>query len=556
MDNIKDIIVQVVASHLKQIKKEFGFKINEDDITVELPKKEEYGDYSTPIVLKIARDNKLNPIEIGAKLQKSISEAKHPYFKSVEFYKPGFINFFISKEILTKNLEEVYLLKEKYGRRKNPHPEKILIEFVSANPTGPLNVVSARAATVGDVLSKLFILDGHQITKEYYINDAGRQVNLLAESMLIRIKQHLGEKCELKDEHYHGEYISELARQMLDEGEFEKIKNDQDVLTKIKEYTLEKLINSQKDVLKKYNIEFDNWFHESSLRKSDLLKECHQLLDKKKLLYKEEDKTFFRSTLFGDEKDRVIIREDETPTYFFVDIAYHYNKIKRGFTCLIDLWGPDHDGYIPRMKGALSALDYGDAKFKVVIIQQVNLLEKSRKVQMSKRLGTIVLMEDLINDIGVDASRFFFLHRSISSHLDFDLDLARKQSEDNPVFYVQYAYARICNIFKQAENKKIKVEYTLYKNDWEWKEEEVKLIKKMFDFPLMIQQAAENIQPNLLPNYLLDLAGIFHQFYTQCRVLDEKQKEITQNRLFLSECTRQILYNGLKIMGVTAPERM
>lgn len=556
MDNIKDIIRKVVSESLKELKKKFSFNIL--DIDIELPKKEEYGDYSTPVVLKIAKKNKYNPLAMGEELQKIISLQNFPCFEKVEFYKPGFINFFISREFLMKNLENIYSLKEKFGKKKNKHPEKIIIEFVSANPTGPLNVVSARSATVGDVLTKLYKLNGHQVTKEYYINDAGRQVDLLAESVLIRIKQYLGEDVQLKDEHYHGEYVKKLAEEIVDSKYYDKIKDsdENDIHKKLKKHALDKLINSQKEVLKKFNVEFDSWFQEDTLRQSNALKKCQKLLDKKKLIYKKEDKLFFKSSRFGDEKDRVIIRDEGTPTYFFVDIAYHLYKINRGFTRIIDLWGPDHDGYIPRMKGAMMSFDYGEDKFNVIIIQQVNLLEKSKKIQMSKRLGTYVLMDDLINDIGVDASRFFFLHRSVTSHLDFDMDLAKKQSEDNPVFYVQYAYARICNIFKQAENKNINVKYKLFKNDWGLKEQEIKLLKKLLDYPVMIQDAGENNQPNLLPNYLLELAGIFHQFYTECRVLNEEEICITQNRLFLSECTRQILMNGLDIMGVTAPERM
>ncbi len=555
MGNVKDVIRKVVAENLIDLNKKYKFDIPEN-IDIDLPKKEEYGDYSTPALLKIAKQNKLNPIELGGEFQKIISEKKYNFFEKVEFYKPGFINFFISDQYMLDNLQDIYFLKDKYGYRENQNPDKINIEFVSANPTGPLNVVSARAAAVGDILTKLFKLNGHEVTKEYYINDAGRQVNLLVESVLVRIKEHLGEDIKLDEEHYHGEYIKDIAKEIIDNNIYNEDEDRSEILKKIMEYSLDKLINSQKTVLNKFNVKFDNWFKESKLRESDSIKKCYDHLEKKDLIFKEYNKTFFKSTEFGDEKDRVIIRDNDTPTYFFVDIAYHLDKINRGFSKIIDLWGPDHDGYMTRMKGAMQSFDYDDNKFQIIIIQQVNLLEKSQKVQMSKRLGTFVLMDDLINDIGIDASRFFFIHRSISSHLDFDMDLARKQSDENPVFYVQYAYARICNIFKQAENKNIKAEYILDKQNWDILKEEKKLMKKLSEYPVIIQDASERIQPNLLPNYLIELSSIFHQFYTVCHVLNAPEKPIVQNRLFLAECTRQVLKNGLEIIGVSAPERM
>ena len=554
MDNIKDIIADIAAKGYDKVKKKYKFEI--DSVEIQIPNKEEFGDYSTPASLKIAKENKLNPIELSEEVAELISTEKHEFLEKVEVYKPGFINFFLSKDYLIKNLNNIYDQKEKYGRKQKKNPDKIIIEFVSANPTGPLNVVNARAASVGDVLAKLFKFTGDDVYKEYYINDAGNQVELLAASLLKRIKQHLGEKVDLDEEHYHGEYLKDIAAEVVDNGYYDENKGSEDLLEKLKEYAINKLVKSQKDVLKRFNVEFDNWFNESKLRKSDNVQKCFNLLKDKKLTYEEEGKVFFKSTEFNDEKDRVILRDDKTPTYFLVDIAYHLNKAERGFNKIIDLWGPDHDGYMPRMKGAMKSFDYDEDKFSIIIIQQVNLLDKSKKVQMSKRVGSFVLMDEVINDIGLDAARFFFLHRSISSHLDFDMELARKQSDENPVYYVQYAYARICNIFVQAQNKKIEIEYKMNLESWETRDEEIKLMKKLLEYPVMIQDAALRLQPNAIPNYLLDLSAVFHQFYTVCRVLDEKEKVISQNRLFLSECTRQVLKNGLDLIGVNSPERM
>jgi len=406
-------------------------------------------------------------------------------------------------------------------------------------------------------MSKLFELNGHSVFKEYYINDAGRQVELLTDSVLVRIRQLRGEKVDLDDEHYHGEYLKDIAREIIENKviDFSNINNSY-TREEIKRYVLNKIVSWQKETLKKFNVEFNNWFQESSLHNQEIINSTLNMLEEKHLVYTKEGKIFFKSTEFGDEKDRVIIRDDKRPTYFFMDIIYHLNKVKREFTKIIDLWGPDHDGYIPRMKGAMNALGLSEEDFRIVIIQQVNLVEKSKKIQMSKRLGSFVLMDDLINEIGVDVARFFFLNRSISSHLDFDMDLAKKQSDENPVYYVQYAYARICNIFKQAEKKNFKVLYKLFNDNWEITEYEVKLMKKLLEYPVIIKDACYRFQPNLIPTYLIDLSTIFHQFYTECRVIDEDNFETSQNRLFLSECTRIVLKNALDLIGVKAPERM
>ena len=555
MDNIKSVIADAAAANFRKIKKKYNFKLD-DDIEIQLPKNEEYGDYSTATSLKIAKENNLDPIKICEEVAELFSVGEYDFLEKVEVYKPGFLNFFLSKDYLIKNLEKIYALKGKYGENENRNPDKIIIEFVSANPTGPLNVVSARAAAIGDVLAKLSKLNGHDVFKEYYINDAGNQVKLLAESLLVRIRQHIGEKIELEEEHYHGEYLKDIAKEIVDKGYYDKIKNSDDLLGKLKAYALDKLIDLHKNVLEKFSVEFDNWFSEDELRNSDSIQKCYDLLNNKKVIYEKENKVWFKSTEFGDEKDRVIIRDDKSPTYLLVDIAYHLNKANRGFNKIIDLWGPDHDSHIIQMKGAMKIFDYDKDKFKIIVIQQVNLLEKEKKVKMSKRLGNFVLMDELINDIGVDAARFFFLHRSISSHLDFDMNLARQQNDENPVYYVQYAHARICNIFKQAQNRKIEVKYRMIPEHWELEPEEIKLMKKLLGYPVMIKDSAERIQPNLIPNYLLDLSALFHQFYTECQVLNNKDENIIQNRLFLLECTRQVLRNGLDLIGVSAPERM
>ncbi len=543
---------------LKDVLKENSIDISVDEIEIEKPAKEKFGDFASPVIMYLAKKLRTNPIALGEKVFETLKSRQYDIFKDINFVKPGFLNFFISSNRLVEEIQTIYKEKENYGINNNQSGENIILEFVSANPTGPLNVVSARAAAVGDVLAKLLAAQGNKVFKEYYINDAGKQVYLLGKSVLYRIKEILGENVVFPEDGYHGEYIKDIAREVLNSDLYNEIENlsEEEQIFKLRDYTIEKIVSSQKEDLKNFNVEFDNWFSEQKLRDSDTINRCLDILKQKNLIYEQDKKLFFKSTDFGDEKDRVIIRDDGSYTYFLVDIAYHLTKFERGFNKLIDIWGPDHDGYIPRMKGAVEALDYNKEQFTVFIVQQVNLIENSQKVKMSKRLGRFVLMRELIADIGVDVARFFFLHRSVSSHLDFDIELAKKHSDENPVFYVQYAHARICNIFKQADEKGIKynldnVNLSLIGNN----EEERKLMKILIDYPEVLKTAAEKFQPNLVTNYLLDLAAAFHKFYTEHRVLDAEQ-DLINARLFLINACKIIFKNGFDLVGITAPERM
>lgn len=561
MKTVIEQIKEFTKNNLKQINSKYNFNLDELDIEIEIPREEKYGDYSTPVALKIARKLKTNPLNIANDLLVVLEKNNEKFFKKIEVVPPGFINFFLSKEFLIQELKKIFNKNENYGRIEATDPEKIIIEFVSANPTGPLNVVNARAASVGDVITNLFRFRGKNVYKEYYINDAGNQVLLLGKSLLYRLKQLEGENIELPEDCYQGDYLLEIAREIMTNNQlYEDLKNlsENEKIDKLSEYAVENIIKTHQQDLKLFNVEFDNWFSEKSLRESKSLDECYNLLKEKDVIYEKDGKIFFKAREFGDEKDRVIIREDSTPTYFFVDIAYHLNKYKRGFTKIIDLWGPDHDGYIPRMKGAIKACGFKEDSFIVLIVQQVNLIEKSQRIQMSKRAGKFVRMRELISDIGKDAARFFFLHRSLNSHLDFDMELARKQSEENPVYYVQYAYARICSIFRQAEERGVKFLNNPEKinlNLLAENKEEIDLIKRLIDLPDTIKEATEKFQPSLVTNYLLSVATLFHKFYTEHRVLGEDHN-LTQARLFLVECTRIILKIALDLIGVSAPEKM
>jgi arginyl-tRNA synthetase len=387
------------------------------------------------------------------------------------------------------------------------------------------------------------------------VNDAGRQVRLLGMSVSSRYMELLGKDEPFPEEGYHGEYIKELTQEILknEGGKFVVLKKEVrwEKLTAI---ALEKILVSQQAVLKRFGVYFDSWFRESSLRATNAHLEVLKRLAEKGYLYEQDGAQWFKSSAFGDEKDRVLVTREGEPTYFLMDIAYHMNKYQRGFEMLYDLWGPDHHGYIERMKAALLALGYPKGTFEVNIIQQVNLIEKGEVVKMSKRAGRIIEMEELIDEVGVDVARFFFAERRTQSPLDFDLDLARNTSEENPVYYVQYAHARICNILKYAAEQGQGFSEPANLNRLS-QPEEMTLIKKLLEYPEIITKAVQYLEPHRVPNYLQELAATFHRFYHNHRVVTE-DIELTRARLILVECTRIVLTNGLQMLGISAPERM
>ncbi|MFQ5824971.1 MAG: arginine--tRNA ligase [bacterium] len=546
-DYLKEQILKVLDSK--------GFSSGESwRIVLEKPKLAEHGDLATNIAMMLASKLRRNPRGIAEEIVEAV-ELEPTLVSKAEVAGDGFINFHLSEDYFREALKEILKKGENFGQSKWGKKQKVQIEFVSANPTGPLNVVSARAATVGDVLANLFNAVGYDTQKEYYVNDAGHQVRLLGMSVSARYMELLRKAEELPEDGYHGEYIVELAKEIIDTQGDKFVALDKE--TRWEQFSalaLEKIIAAQQKALENYRVHFDIWFRESKLRDRKAHLDILDLLAQKGYLYEKDGAKWFKSTLFDDEKDRVLLTKDGEPTYFLVDIAYHLDKYHRGFDKLYDLWGPDHHGYIDRMKAALVALGYPKGSFEVIIIQQVNLLEKGTVIKMSKRAGKIIEMEELIEEVGVDVARFFFLTRRNQSHLDFDLDLAKNTSEENPVFYVQYAHARVCNIIKYADEQGVvfseQANLELLKQI-----EEINLIKKLIEFPEVISKAAEFLEPHRLPNYLQELAAAFHRFYHHHRVVTE-DKDLTQARLILVECTRIVLANALKILGITAPERM
>lgn len=550
MINIETTIQETLSQTLTKL----NLELNQSSIKLERPKSQGHGDWSTNVAMQLAAVAKKNPRLIAQDIIDNL-EFESDFIDKIEIAGPGFINFHLGWGYYRKAVQHIVEQGEDFGRSNWGQGTKIQIEFVSANPTGPLNVVSARAATVGDIMVNLYNEVGFAADREYYINDAGRQVRLLGQSVSARYMALLNQEEPFPEEGYHGEYIIDIAREIFDDlGDKYSALSPEERQTEFSKIALEKMILQQKAAMEQFGVNFQTWFHESDLRNNDDHLAVLEYLEEHGYTYKNEGATWFKSEQFGDEKDRVLITGEGEPTYFMVDIAYHRNKFERGYKKLYDIWGPDHHGYIPRMKAAMQALGYPKDSFEVEIVQQVNLLRAGEVVKMSKRAGQIIEMQEVIDEVGVDAARFFFINRKSSSHLDFDIDLAKKQSDENPVFYIQYAYARIFNVIAFANEQGLSTGEGVNLKRLE-NEEEKTLINKLLQFPEVISKSAEMWEPHRLTNYLHELSSNFHHFYHLHRVASENL-ELSRARLFLVEATKIVVANGLKILGITAPEKM
>ncbi len=550
MINIEQYIQQKTADALNKL----NYDSTSITIKLERPKQEIFGDWAVNVAMQLAADAKKNPRLIAQEILQQL-DIETDLIEKIEIAGAGFINFHLGWGYYRQAVQHIVQQEWEFGSDNWGNGEKVQIEFVSANPTGPLNVVSARAATIGDVMVNLYEAVGYDADREYYINDAGRQVRLLGASVSSRYMELYNRKEEFPEEGYHGEYIKDLASEIA--GEFGNKFVDMAIEERQEQFSriaLQKMINLQKKNMEEFRVHFKTWFPESQLRKKNEHLDVLSELEKRDFVYQQDGATWFKSEQFGDEKDRVLITSDEEPTYFMIDIAYHRNKYQRGYEKLYDIWGPDHHGYIPRMKAALQALGYPKDSFEVEIVQQVNLLRGGEVVKMSKRAGRIIEMQEVIDEVGVDAARFFFVNRKSTSHLDFDIDLAKKQSEENPVYYVQYAHARIFNIIKFAEEQGLVLDESANLNLLD-KDEERQLIRKLLQYPDIISKAAQFWEPHRLTNYLQELAAIFHHFYQKHRVVTE-DVPLSQARLVLCKATQIVFANGLKILGISAPERM
>lgn len=536
--------------------KKLGLNYNRKFL-VEIPNIPEHGDYSTNVAMVISKMNNMKPRELAEKLVAELKKSKN--YKSVEIAGPGFINFRISNALYHKSLQEIYQAKDKFGSSNYGKGQKILLEFISANPTGPLNVVSARAGAYGDSLARIMEFVGFEPFKEFYVNDAGNQVEILGESMELRYRELHGEVLdEFPSEAYHGEYLKDLAAQLnaIDGSKLFHIA-EKDRLERMQNFALEEIHKMQVKSLERFDVIFDNWMSEKKLRMEGMLEEALSYLAEAHCTYEKDDAVWFSSTQFGDVKDRVLIKTDGNPTYLVPDIAYHITKYQRGFDVLIDVLGPDHHGHVSKLRAALTALELDLSKLEVVYLQHINLIQDGEMVKMSKRAGKIVTLDDLIDEVGKDAARYFFVNRKPSAHLDFDLELAKKKSSENPVYYCQYAHARIASLIKKAKKEKITLKDFDVKHLKKLSEEsELALIKKMLNLPDILHASADNREPHRLAVYVHELAGMLHKYYAKYQIIDPKNKELSQSRLYLLTAVKNVLATSLNLLGVTAKDKM
>lgn len=529
------------------------------EIKLEIPPKADQGDFATSVAMAMARQMKTDGRSVAGMVLTHLDMDDSP-IRRVDIAGPGFLNFFLDPAWLEAAMSRIWADGPVYGRTNYGAGKKVLVEFVSANPTGPLNVVNARAAAVGDCISALLEASGYQAEREFYINDAGHQVDLLAESLEARYRQALGQEAEVPEKGYKGDYLLDIARKIIEvKGDSLLNMEEGERHDFLKKHALETIVQDQRETLLEYGLRFDTWFSEKSLRDSGAYLNVIEMLRIKDLTYQKDGAVWFKSTELGDDKDRVVVKSDElaSVTYIVPDLAYHQNKLQRGFDLLIDILGPDHHGYQGRLRAGLMGLGYPKECLEVMIVQMVRLVRGGEAVKMSKRGGEFISMRELLEEVGKDAARFFFLMRSPESHLDFDLDLARLQSNENPVFYVQYAHARIASIFRQAKQEgrtnsvgPNEINFSLLKDP-----SEIALMKMLAAFPEEIHEIGKAREPNRLITYMTELAAAFHSFYTKCRVIGD-DRDLSDSRLYLARLAQITLANALRLAGISAPESM
>lgn len=526
-------------------------------IPIEVPKELKFGDFATPMALSLAKSAGLKPRQLAEEIASAVNASGNPMIARAEVAGPGFINFFLADKWMAYAVREIRRAGAGYGRSGLGRGEKVNVEFVSANPVGPLNIVNARAAAVGDSLTRMMSFVGYDARSEFYVNDAGNQVDILAESVHARYRQASGEDCAFPEEGYRGLYVQDIADEArkLIGGEIDAL-SPQEAKMRLKEFALERMLAWQKRSLAAYNVEFDAWTSEKSIRDRGAVEDTVERMRTKGDLYESEGALWFRSTAYGDDKDRVLIKGDGDYTYVTPDFAYHLDKLQRGFTKLIDILGPDHHGYQGRMQAGIKSFGYPEDTLHVLILQLVTLLRDGEAVKMSKRAGEFITMDDLLEEVPKDAARYFFIMRNTNSHLEFDMAVAAKSTPDNPVWYIQYAHARCCSIFEKAVREG---EDLASMEDADASvlshPTETSLVRTMAAFPDELAAAVGELQPSRMARYAYELAAEFHRFYTECRVVSE-DKAMTAARLALVDAVRITLSNLLPLMGITAPERM
>lgn len=515
-----------------------------------------FGDFATNIALVLSKELKVKPRELAQKII-DLMPKDSGIIDKYEIAGPGFINFFLSPEVWRRNLDSIHDQKEKYGSSSELNGPRVLVEFVSANPTGPLHVGHGRGAAVGDSLARLLRATGFRVDSEYYVNDVGNQMNILGRSLYYRHRELQGDDVQFPENHYQGQYMKEMAIEFADSAEANRIKGlqESEAVPIASAYACKKILEGIKDDLGVFGVTYDRYFSERELHESGRLV---QALDELKRLGKAEQRDgalWFFMEDSQDEKDRVLVRATGEPTYFAADVAYHNDKMNRGYDLLVDVWGSDHHGYVPRVKAAIDAFGHSSDKLRVLLVQFVNLVRQGQKISMSTRSGEFITLREVLEEVGSDAARFFFLTKRCDSHLDFDLDLAKKQSSDNPVYYVQYAHARISSIFRIAQEKGIDADISNPDLSALNLPEELILMKKLADFPNVLREASEALEPHRVTFYLMELSELFHSYYHDNKILGEDNR-VKKARLYLVEAVRLVISNGLTILGVSAPDRM
>jgi arginyl-tRNA synthetase len=526
------------------------------EFVIEAPREKAHGDFAANIAMLLARQARMAPRKIAEILVDIIKQNPDTQIERVEVAGAGFINFFLSRAWLYDIPKTIHQLGDQYGCSSSQRG-KVQVEFVSANPTGNLHMGNARGGAIGDSLANILQRAGFQVEREFYVNDAGNQIEIFADSLEARYLQLTGHSVSFPENGYAGQDVIDTVKNFIAEyGPSLAELAPEERRSIIVEYALKEKVENINNTLSNFGINYDVWFHEKTLHENGDVDRVLTELEEKGLIYESEGALWFKTTRFGDEKDEVVKRANGLPTYFAADIAYHRNKFQRGFDWVINVWGADHHGHVARMKGAMEALGIDPDRLDVVIMQLVRLYRNGHPVRMGKRTGVTVTLDELVEEVSKDAARFFFVMRSPDSHLDFDLDLAKQQSQENPVYYVQYAHARICSIFRQAKAAHVSMgEVDQIDTSLLSEEEEIDLLRKLADFPEEIQIAARTLAPHRIARYVLDLAGLFHSFYNHHRVLNEDQN-LQDARLLLMEATGITIKNALQILGVTAPEHM
>ena len=555
------------------------------NVRLDHTKDNSHGDYATNIALMLSKQAKMKPVDLAKIIVDQLEESS--FINKIEIAGPGFINFFISDESSSSVVSEIIDQEALYGSSEIGQGKKVLLEYVSANPTGPLHVGHGRGAAYGATISNLLRAVGFKVDNEYYVNDAGRQMDILAVSIYLRYLSLCGENLRFPDNGYQGQYIKDIAQVIYESSgeEFYKkldlifanvskdgseggdkeshidglIENSKSILgdsfRAIFQVGIESILGGIKSDLSEFGVVFEKWFSEQSLIDNGLSESCISKLKESQKVFEKDGALWFKTTNYGDEKDRVVVRDNGNHTYFASDIAYHFDKFERGYDKIINVWGADHHGYISRVKASIDALGHSPDKLEILLVQFANLYRGGSKVQMSTRSGSFVTLEDLRKEVGNDAARFFYILRKSEQHMDFDLDLAKSKTNENPVYYIQYAHARICSVFRQANEKEMEVDHSQANLSLLTEGIEKNIIKELSRYKSVLESSAIQYEPHQLAYYLRDLSTHFHSYYNACKFIVE-DKHLTQARFSLIHATRQILINGLSILGVSAPESM